>query len=223
MALSAFHERCETHGVPLMTELGSASEPDTASDAFALQHYTKAIRLLRERLTNGTQSYTVTLLSCILFITLEFLRGNAYSAITHLRSGLGIIRSRLPSNTPSDPLQEQPTPSDAVAGGLGPTFARLSLLQSLYGQPRSSAFGIEGRGPFVELLDIDVGPPLHIDSLEHARCPTSTSVIRHSVSSPWLITLTSRRLKIFLTCKPTFSNSVTAGIMHFKPSSHARV
>ncbi|KAB8339089.1 hypothetical protein FH972_022025 [Carpinus fangiana] len=169
VALSAFHERCETVGVPLLEDQNSFSHP-TSSDAFALRQYTKAIQLLRHRLTYGEQSHVVTLLSCVLFICLEFLRGNKDSAITHLRGGLDIIRSRLPSAPPSNHLQTNLTPSDILEGNLVPLFARLSVLQSLYGQPRSSNYGPSAHGPFLELLDVEVGPSRSFfDDLNEAR------------------------------------------------------
>jgi hypothetical protein len=59
--------------------------------SFALQQYNKAISCLSRCLSQGPQSEEITLMCCVLFICLEFLRGNIDTAISHLLSGLGIM------------------------------------------------------------------------------------------------------------------------------------
>lgn len=157
IALSAFHERCETLGIPLLEDENGLKNP-SPSDAFAVQQYTKSMHMLRQRLTHGEQSQTITLLSCVMFVCLEFLRGNKVSAITHLRSGLEIIRAQIPSVPPRNNLQENLTNPSLIEGNLIPLFSRLSVLQSMYGQPRSSEYGPSDQGPFLELLDVNMGP-----------------------------------------------------------------
>lgn len=125
MAISSFHElsdRAEIldRGMPLISQIISTN----GSDAFALHHYTKAISLLRQRLGDGHHSRVATLLSCILFICLEFVRGNNDAALAHLSSGVKILRSQ----TPRKQLQagSAESTSDEV---LAPMFTRLSLIQ----------------------------------------------------------------------------------------------
>lgn len=56
------------------------------------QHH-KAIKELREQLSSGQeQSVEFTLIACFLFIVFEFLQGNDSAALTHLKSGIQIIR-----------------------------------------------------------------------------------------------------------------------------------
>ncbi|KAJ4011512.1 hypothetical protein NW752_008515 [Fusarium irregulare] len=64
------------------------SNPET--DRFAIMHYNKAIHQLVQ---GPPASVDTVLLVCILFICVEFLRGNRAAAITHARHGLHLLNS----------------------------------------------------------------------------------------------------------------------------------
>jgi hypothetical protein len=82
-----------------MIALASLSEYCTHNDGytsveqqqFTLLQYNKAIKSLKGRLNAGEHALDVTLLTCILFICLEFMRGNPEIALDHLQSGLQIL------------------------------------------------------------------------------------------------------------------------------------
>ena len=59
-------------------------------DRFAIMHYNKAIHLLVQ---GPPASVDTVLLVCVLFICVEFLRGNRAMAITHARHGLQLLNS----------------------------------------------------------------------------------------------------------------------------------
>lgn len=61
-------------------------------DKFTLLNYNKAIRQLQPHFSSkGRQSVRVALISCVVFICLEFLRGHFRTAETHLENGLKIL------------------------------------------------------------------------------------------------------------------------------------
>ncbi|KAF2179900.1 hypothetical protein K469DRAFT_594385, partial [Zopfia rhizophila CBS 207.26] len=56
-----------------------------------LFHYNKAVKFLVQRISELFYSPEIGLISCILFICIEFLRGNYDTAFAHFNSGLNII------------------------------------------------------------------------------------------------------------------------------------
>ena len=65
--------------------------PGSRGHSFALTQYNKAIKHVQDRIGNG-QSERIILLTCVLFICVEFIRGNAESALDHLQSGMRILQ-----------------------------------------------------------------------------------------------------------------------------------
>lgn len=62
--------------------------------AFACLHYDKALKELRKQLSDGNRKPVgFTLISCFLFMCIEFLQGNGAGTLVHLRSGLNILLS----------------------------------------------------------------------------------------------------------------------------------
>lgn len=174
VALSSFHEISDAAGFKLCKERGRAIKLD-ARDRFALKQYTKAVSGVRERLAGNEDSKTVTLVCCILFVCLEFVRGQKASAMAHLQSGLHILRHKQEQDAKrlgpllQNPLHAPPMSTDIVEGDLAPMFSRLSLIQSMYGQPRTSEFGPTEKGPFVGLIDIQSESTACFHNLSEAR------------------------------------------------------
>lgn len=61
---------------------------------FVLTQYNKSVRSLVQRMNETTYSDEVGLVTCLLFICMEFLRGNYHAAFTHMKNGLRIISDR---------------------------------------------------------------------------------------------------------------------------------
>lgn len=59
-------------------------------------YYSKAVGSLVERLAEQSCTIEVGLVACLLFVCIEFIRGNFMTAFTHLHSGLRIL-SELPT------------------------------------------------------------------------------------------------------------------------------
>jgi hypothetical protein len=94
-------------------------------------HYNKAVKLLVQRMSEASYSPEIGLVCCVLFICMEFLRGNYDTAFAHYDSGINIISAyrksrRLPSSTktPGTSLIEET---------LIPIFIRLMGTAMYYG------------------------------------------------------------------------------------------
>jgi hypothetical protein len=105
------------------------SEDNGKGIHFAVNQYTKAIGHLRRSLSSGKQAPLTALMSCILFVCFDSLRGHFDSAIVHLQSGLKILR---------DVCARCPDESHMIMSQIAPLFKRLSLQAILYIDTRST-------------------------------------------------------------------------------------
>ena len=64
-------------------------------DPFALVQYNKAIGRLTVRMDGSASSVQVTLVACIMFVCVEYLRGDSHSSHKHLKAGMGVAMSSL--------------------------------------------------------------------------------------------------------------------------------
>lgn len=77
------HQRKQTSNLEV---LGQAEQ-------FTLQHYVKAIKGLQPHFSaKNRASFRIALISCIAFVSLEFLRGNFTAAQVHLQNGLKLLK-----------------------------------------------------------------------------------------------------------------------------------
>ena len=88
-AVSSVHEQFENLG-PVALYPDGDDPPAVGSHAHALQQYNRAINSLKSHLSDEEPSLRVTLICCVLFICLEFLRGNQQDAMTHFFNGLNV-------------------------------------------------------------------------------------------------------------------------------------
>lgn len=135
MAVASIHEQVETAGKELFSP-GQRDHGMNYGRYFALQQYNKAISCLTERLSEGPQSEQVILMCCVLFICLEFLRGNIDTAILHLHSGLEIMagwsaRNRKLLLDESLPIASLP---ESIPDNLAQMFSRLAIQSMLCGR-----------------------------------------------------------------------------------------
>ena len=84
LALSAVHKT---------DILDTISDERAIIDQFALRHYVKAINHLKAHFAKKDKvSFQVILIACVVFISLECLRGHLESAQAHIENGLKIIK-----------------------------------------------------------------------------------------------------------------------------------
>ncbi|KAF2464470.1 uncharacterized protein BDR25DRAFT_242370 [Lindgomyces ingoldianus] len=111
-----------------------------------LLHYNKAVRCLVHRMAESSYPIEVGLVTCLLFICIEFLRGDYYTAFTHLHSGLKIIaewwqrpqnasQSSLPSLPSSIAIAKTVAGPSIISGKLIPMFIRAIATGLLFGAP----------------------------------------------------------------------------------------
>lgn len=164
MAVASIHEQVEHAG----NEPFSPRQWDNGMECgryFALQQYNKAISCLNQRLSEGPQSEEITLMCCVLFICLEFLRGNIDTAISHLHSGLEILavwqaRNRKLLLDEALPITSEP---QSVPDNLVQIFSRLSIQSMLCGRDPPPG------NPLISASDLVTMTPAVFPSLRAAR------------------------------------------------------
>jgi hypothetical protein len=138
MALSFLQEKSEalsrasdltSRAVPLITD------PD---NVFALQHYNRAVTSLLARLSGRVDASEeeITLLTCILFICIEFLQSRIQPALAHLRQGLNVLCCSETGEYRKPQQRGWSSPnSDIIKDHVVPIFSRLSILPVMFGSP----------------------------------------------------------------------------------------
>lgn len=136
------------------------------NNPFALEQYNKAIMHLAKRIQDPAAAVEIALLACILFVSLEFLRGEAEMALTHFKSGMGIIIQSL-SNVGTKVAKSA---MERIKDNMLPFFNRLELLSILFGNdapweyPVSLQYVVpkafnnmkEARDSFVHLMNLSM-------------------------------------------------------------------
>jgi hypothetical protein len=90
LALSSLHRKESLGG----NDRSCGELPPDEQEQFMLQHYSQAISHLSPHFSSRSSfSKQVALITCIIFISLEFLRGRISTAVTHLKEGLRIIEA----------------------------------------------------------------------------------------------------------------------------------
>lgn len=124
IAIAALHEEFSNR------RLGGVSpDHENAKSIFAVNQYMKAISHLRRSLSAGKQAPLTALMSCLLFVCFDYLRGHLDSAMMHLQSGLEILPD-LSSRSKED--------RDIVEQIMAPLFMRLTVQSILYIDTRNS-------------------------------------------------------------------------------------
>ena len=119
------------------TETGSLKDARsgfmaTSEQKTLLFHYNKAVNSLVQRISESSYSPEIGLVSCILFICIEFLRGNYDTAFAHFNSGLKIISAFKRSQILSPVKSLGPSMIEEL---LIPMFIRMMATALLYGIP----------------------------------------------------------------------------------------
>jgi hypothetical protein len=104
-----------------------------------LIHYNKAVKSLVQRISEPSYSAEVGLVCCLLFICLEYLRGNYTTAMAHYQSGLKMISAHKNSSAPTSIKRWH---SDMVEEALIPIFTRNIATAIIYGLPTEEVFSI---------------------------------------------------------------------------------
>lgn len=118
IAISAYH---------LAQHTRSTTEASNSAMMYALQNYTKATRSVREIIDSEKPPIKIIKLACIIFIILEYLRGDRQATVLHLSIGMRLLNySRCFAEL------------DSFERDIDCTLSGLSFIQSLHGRPRDS-------------------------------------------------------------------------------------
>lgn len=131
LTLSSIHKREIIDG---NGQRRSDHVPDE-QEQFMLRHYNKAISHLQPHFsTSDKAAVRVALITCVVFIGLELLRGHFETAQTYLRSGLDVLReSQSPSNVNDGILLLKPS-HDSIDDLIVEAFSRLHVQVELFKQ-----------------------------------------------------------------------------------------
>lgn len=124
VAIAALHEKFTDRRLR-----GVSPGHENSESIFAVNQYMKAISHLRRSLSSGKQAPLTALMSCLLFVCFDYLRGNSDSAMMHLQSGLEILRDLRSWGEKSRDIAEQ---------SMAPLFMRLAAQSILYIDTRDS-------------------------------------------------------------------------------------
>lgn len=129
LTLSSVHKRGALRGN------GQSRSDDTPDEQeqFMLRHYIKAIRHLQPHFsTKDKASVRVALITCVVFIWLDLLRGHFKTAQTHLQNGLNVLKEfQIPSSVDDGILLLKPL-RNSVDGGIVEAFFRLVVQVELF-------------------------------------------------------------------------------------------
>lgn len=106
----------------------------------ALSNYNKSISLLTKLVSSSHNTTDVVLLTCILFICVELLRGDDEAAFRHFKGGMTIIMdmaSQIESSTHQAMMVER------VKTSIQPVFNRLEMLSALFGNNASWPYPVD--------------------------------------------------------------------------------
>ncbi|KAF2829376.1 hypothetical protein CC86DRAFT_258972, partial [Ophiobolus disseminans] len=99
-----------------------------------LTHYNKSVKLLVQRINEPSFPPEVGLVCCLLFVCIEFMRGNFDAAMAHYKSGLHIL-----STYRSDQIADS-SARNMVEETLTPMFARMIITATVFGLPTEQVF-----------------------------------------------------------------------------------
>ncbi|PWY79711.1 C6 zinc finger domain protein [Aspergillus heteromorphus CBS 117.55] len=133
LALSSAHR----YGAQHHDEYPLKSDRPSENERFTLRHYNRAIGCLKTefgRETGQLQSKMVALITCMLFVTLEMLRGQYKTSHTHLQHGVMLLReikAQRDTSRNGDLIKAMP---QTAADDIMQVFGRLAIQSALFGQ-----------------------------------------------------------------------------------------
>ena len=132
------------------------NEKANACHKFAHFQYYKALKKLRERISNDFgASANLAIILCFLFTIFEFLQGNDAGSLIHLRSGLNILRQD--HGSLSTGLRAVTSDPDPLRREILKTFSIMDLQATRW-------LGLQSfQAPMITMIDGPVGVPVPLD------------------------------------------------------------
>lgn len=127
-----------------------------ADSILAIRNYNMSINHLAQHMAASSALTDITLLACVLFVCVEFLRGDEEASRRHFRGGMAILMNSMSSSGGTNTSMVRPTPMRHV---MSPMFNRMEMLSTLFGNEPTWRYP-------VALADT---VPATFQSLGHAR------------------------------------------------------
>lgn len=156
IALGALHEEFSQKS---LISSASSWSGEVQKSPFAQNQYAKAIGALRRSLSSGKEEPITALMSCILFVCFDSLRGWFESALIHLRSGLTILGDTRRSSTRNHIVEDN----------IAPLIMRLSLQSVIYVETKSTHDKMAFARKLMDVSGKEILIPEEFQSLEEAR------------------------------------------------------
>lgn len=113
-------------------------EPNTNNNEHvALVNYNKSIGLLTKRMDPAPGTTDMVLLACILFVCVEFLRGDDRAALRHFTGGMAIANNTITKDSPGSLAM-----INRIKSSILPFFNRLEMLYTLFGHDTDWAYPV---------------------------------------------------------------------------------
>ena len=154
IALGALHEDFSRKRL-----VSSTSSVEDQGTQFALNQYAKAMGALRRSLSSGKEEPLTALMSCILFVCFDSLRGWFESAMVHLQSGLRILRD----------MRRSSTGNHIIEDNIAPLFMRLSIQSIIYVETKSTHDKTAFARNLIDISGKEIVISEEFESLEEAR------------------------------------------------------
>lgn len=119
---------------PAVAAVSWSGGTDDIVDPVVLTNYNKSMRHLAQHIAASSRVTETTLLACVLFVCVEFLRGDQEAARRHFQGGMAILMDRI-SDEPGM-TGDMTRPGDSRTMIL-PIFNRLEMLSTLFGNEPS--------------------------------------------------------------------------------------
>lgn len=218
VAVGIFAEQLESYGVD-KTNLAVAphSVPPLApvrrrgsseGNLMALSNYNKSIGLLTKLVSSSAQNTDVVLLACVLFVCVEFLRGDDVAAFRHFKGGMTIIMdlvSREQSFAGSRLMLNR------IRSSILPAFNRLEMLSALFGNGAAWPYSValsdsvpatfssvgDARDSMVHLMNLSLRFVQRIQLLEYEPCAVPPSAYDEQAELLRYLQLWRSRFSVF--------------------------
>lgn len=175
IAISALFESPKQRTVPFPQETYGALDQNRQD---ALEWYSRSVSAVRQRIERGSVDIFVGLISCVLFICIEAIQGNADGALRLFSQGVQLILTLRPQIASGDLPASK---ASLLNGTIIPIFVRLGAI----------ALAISGAPITALLQDTEGAPAEKFDSLRSAR----EAIVALAVEIPLFETTCSKHLQ----------------------------
>lgn len=151
-------------------DLTSVEGHVTPHHQFALQQYGKAVRKMREDLSDGYQDLRTAVMSCLLFVAFELFHGNHTSALQQASLGLQMIMERMTDSrrNTQNPTRRLDNLFSSIDEALIQKFIRLDRSSMAFVDENVIKAHLQETSP--EMFEnLQVIPPIFVDLAEAQR------------------------------------------------------